>query len=384
MVIGFFGINPKSVSYSIYFEKAGHKCLFYDIDEDKVFNINNKIFLSEEMDIHFHLIDRINISGSTDVSEVIKSSEILFDFIDCPANTDGTIDISKVFDTIQKFYLASHLEVNLYNKGFVLGSVLNPGDCKILYEKISQFGLRFAYLPNFLTESKIYKSISENNLVVLGTNSEEFSQILSNLFRQIKSGMNINIMSMESAELVKFAISSIVAYKVVVANLIGDYMISMGIDKEIPLVLNSVSNDPRIGSQHMKYGLGYGGPNLGKEIRAFSEFTKNKKVEQNIFEMTEKANEEHTTFLKYYYMTLNPDKSKPFVIESIGYKKGSIILEDSQRLKLCMELLQEGYMINCIEDLETANKLINLSEMYENRLKFYKKDSKPEGVKISL
>lgn len=384
MTIGFLGINSKSLSYSILFEKSGHECFLFDQDENLVFNLNQKVFLSNEVEIQQELVDRKKISGSTDVTEVIKVSDTIFSFIDCPLNSNNTLNTTEIFDTIQQFYLASHIDISLYNKNFILGSVLNVGDSKRINEKIAQFGIKFAYLPNFFTEEKIYNSLISNNLFIIGTQSHELANDLSNLIRTIKKSSNIYVMSYEAAELAKLAVNSIVAHKIVVSNLLGDFLNSMGLDKEIPLVLNSISDDPRIGKLHMNYGLGYGGPNIGKEIKVLSEFSKNKKVKVDIFNITEQANEEHMEYIKYYYMSINPNKETPFVIESLGYKKNSKILEDSPRFKLCMELLQEGYIINVIEDIDISMKFSELSESFSNRLKFFKKGSKPEGIKINL
>lgn len=384
MTIGFLGINSKSLSFSILFEKNGHECFFYDSDENLVFNLNQKIFISDEIEIQQELVDRKKISASTEVTEVIKTCDTIFSFIDCPINSNNTFDTTEVFEIVQQFYLASHVDINLYDKNFILSSVLNVGDSKKINEKISQFGIKFGYLPNFLTQDNSIKSLQTNTLYILGTQSHELSVQISDLLRTIQKNSNIYIMSFESAELSKLAVSAIVGHKIVISNLIGDMMKTMDLDREIPMVLKSISDDPRIGKQHMTYGLGYGGPNLGKEIKVLSEFVKNKKVRVDIFNSTEEANNEHMEFMKYYYMSINPNKETPFVIDSLGYKKNSKVLEDSPRFRLCIELLQEGYIINIIENLEISMRFKELSESFSGRLKFFVKGSKPEGVKINL
>jgi hypothetical protein len=95
-------------------------------------------------------------------------------------------------------------------------------------------------------------------------------------------------------------------------------------------------------------------------------------------------NKEHATFLKDYYINLNPDKSTPFVMNYITYKRGTDILEESQQFQLCIDLLNEGYMVNVIEIDAISSKLNYLSESYNGRLKFYKQGTKPEGFVINL
>jgi hypothetical protein len=68
----------------------------------------------------------------------------------------------------------------------------------------------------------------------------------------------------------------------------------------------------------------------------------------------------------------------------ITYKRGTDILEESQQFQLCIDLLNEGYMVNVIEIDAISSKLNYLSESYDNRLKFYKQGTKPEGFIINL
>ena len=68
----------------------------------------------------------------------------------------------------------------------------------------------------------------------------------------------------------------------------------------------------------------------------------------------------------------------------ITYKKGTDILEESQQYQLCIDLLTEGYYVNVIEIDSVAKKLTPISESYNNRLKFFKPGTNPEGYKINL
>jgi hypothetical protein len=95
-------------------------------------------------------------------------------------------------------------------------------------------------------------------------------------------------------------------------------------------------------------------------------------------------NKEHANFLKDHYISLNPDKEVPFVMNYITYKRGTNILEESQQFKLCIDLLDEGYHVNVIEIEEVTKNLNSLSESYNGRLKFYKRETKPEGYIINL
>jgi len=60
------------------------------------------------------------------------------------------------------------------------------------------------------------------------------------------------------------------------------------------------------------------------------------------------------------------------------------MFDESQEIKLCVELLSEGYVIHTYQSEKTFSKLLKLSDSYENRLKFFKPGSSPQGIKINL
>jgi hypothetical protein len=82
-------------------------------------------------------------------------------------------------------------------------------------------------------------------------------------------------------------------------------------------------------------------------------------------------------------LEINPDKSVPFIFEAVGDVKEEAF-DESQEIKLCVELLSEGYMIHTYKNENTFSKLLKLSDSYENRLKFFKQGTSPQGCKIKL
>ena len=71
-------------------------------------------------------------------------------------------------------------------------------------------------------------------------------------------------------------------------------------------------------------------------------------------------------------------------MECISFKKGTNNLINSQQLNLCLELLKEGYYVNVIDDNQIGQQLHELSLFYNNRLKFYKSGTQPDGYQIKL
>jgi UDP-glucose 6-dehydrogenase len=166
--------------------------------------------------------------------------------------------------------------------------------------------------------------------------------------------------------------------------MMGEILIKSELSNEIDSVLNAVGGDSRVGKNYLKYGFGFGGPCLPRDNRALGHYAKELGMELNLPLTVDKFNEEHAKFLKEFFMKQNPDKTVPFVMNYITYKRGTDILEESQQFKLCLDLLEEGYYVNVIEIDAVVKQLSDLSEQFEGRLKFYKQGTTPEGFVINL
>jgi len=161
-------------------------------------------------------------------------------------------------------------------------------------------------------------------------------------------------------------------------------MTNLGLNKDINLVLKTIGFDSRIGSKELKYNLGFGGPILSRDNKALNYILENSNTDLNLVSKIDEWNKQHLNFLKQKYLTHNPDKSIPFVIDGLSYRKGTNILESSQQYQLCIDLLNEGYNINVIEGSLVSSKLNELSESYDGRLKFFKLGTNPEGFLIDV
>jgi hypothetical protein len=82
---------------------------------------------------------------------------------------------------------------------------------------------------------------------------------------------------------------------------------------------------------------------------------------------------------------LNPDKSVPFVMRHISYKRGTDILTDSQQYNFCLKLLERGYTVY-VQEIESVIEQFKKKNMSEigSRLKFFRYNTKPEGFLIEI
>jgi UDPglucose 6-dehydrogenase len=385
MKIGIIGAGRLGLTFALLCEKNGYEVIVSDVREDYVFNLNQKICLTNEPLIQSMLLDSKNFSATTKNIEVIENSDVIFTFVATPSTLDGNYDTTRVFEVVADFYTASSLNIPLYEKKFIVGCTTNPGDVEQIQTRLNMFNIQVAYNPEFIAQGEIVKGLEQSDIVLIGTDYTELSNQLIEIYNKIQTTpVNAYVMSPKAAEITKIGINCFLTTKISYANMMGQIMIKAGIQSEIDMVLSAIGGDSRVGKKYLKYGFGFGGPCLPRDNRALGHFAKNLGMELNLPLTVDNFNKEHANFIKDYFIQKNPDRMVPFVMDYITYKKGTDIIEESQQFQLCVDLLNEGYTLHVIEIDAITNKLQQMSESYNNRLKFFKPGTNPQGYKITL
>ena len=385
MKLGLIGVSDIGLSFGLLCEKNGYDVLVSNDNEDYIYNLNQKICITNEPLIQSMLFDTTKFSATTSNIDVIKNSDIIFIFSSTISNIDGNYDTTKVFDIISEVYSLSSQDVPLYHKKIVICSTTNPGEVEQIQQRLNMFNIQVAYNPFFTNEGEVIKSIENHEMVLIGGEYQELTNELIQLHTKLKKVLvNVYTMSSKAAELTKIGINSFLSAKITYANMLGEIIIKSGIEDEVNMVLTAIGGDLGIGKKHMNYGFGFGGPTINGDNKALKHFAESVNANTDLISSINTFNQSHITFIKEHYIQKNPNKDVPFVMNHITYKKGTHIVEESQQFQLCVELLNDGYSVNVIEYPEVSNKLNTLSETYNGRIKFYKPGTKPEGILINL
>lgn len=385
MKIGVIGAGRLGITFALLCEKAGYEVIVSDKRDDYVYNLNHGICDTNEPLIQKMLFEVNNFSATTSNVEIIENSDIIFTFVSTPSTTDGSYDTSAVFEVVNDFFEASKLEISIFNKKFIVGCTTNPGDVEQIQNKLSMFSIQVAYNPEFIAQGEIVKGLEESDIVLIGTEYQELSNELIQIYNRIQTTpVHAHVMSPKAAEITKIGINCFLTTKISYANMMGDILTKSNLGNEINSVLSAIGGDTRVGKKYMRYGFGFGGPCLPRDNRALGHYANELGMKLNLPLTVDDFNKEHAEFVKDFFIKQNPDKTIPFVMNYITYKRGTDILEESQQFKLCLDLLEEGYYVNVIEIDSVVKQLSELSEQFDNRLKFYKPGTSPEGYVINL
>ena len=385
MKLGIIDTNNIGLSFGLLCEKNGFEVLLSNSNEDYVFNLNQKICITDEPLIQSLLFDCVKFSATTSNLEVIRESDIIFVFSDTPINLEGNYDTTNVFNVLTNFYTLSSQDVPLYEKKLVICSTTNPGEMEQIQTRLNMFNIQVAYNPLFVEHGNIVKSLQESDMVLIGCEYQDLSNELIHIHSKIrKVTVNAYVMSHKASEIVKLSINTFISSKINQANMVGQMAIKSGIENEIGMILTAIGGFDGIGKKYLSYGFGFGGPIINGDNKALKHYINNIGLEPTIINTNDDFNEKQLNFIKEYYIQKNPTGNLPFIFNHLTYKKGINVLEESQQFKLCVDLLDNGFNVNVIESPQIMSELNELSEKYEGRLQFYKPGTNPSGILINL
>ena len=366
MKIGVIGAGRLGICFALLCEQAGYDVLVSDIREDYVKDLNQKKIQTYEPEVEDLLRVSKNFRATTSNREVIDECDLIYTLVSTPSLDDGSYDVSAVWSVVEDFKDVTK------KKYFVVGCTTNPGDCN-LFQKQVPSNVRVLYNPEFIAQGSIISDLKHADMVLLGVDGDEseIAKDIKDIYRKIQTSRAILCtMSTKSAEITKIAVNCFLTTKISYANMLGDVLVKAGCGDEITAVLSSVGCDSRIGKKYLGWGLGYGGPCLPRDNRAFAHFAKSVGLEYNLGYVTDGFNNEHAKTMADYWDSANCH-NLPFYFEFISYKKGTDIITESQQYRLALDLLDRGHKVYIQNDRRVTSQVCDyLNETYGDNVRF--------------
>lgn len=378
MKIGIIGAGRLGICFSLLIEQAGYDILVSDIRSDYVDSLNSRVIKTNEPEVQELLSKAKTFEATIDNQRVIQECDIVYTLVATPSLPSGDYDVSAVWKVVDDI-----LSSGVKNKSFIVGCTTNPGDCALFQEKLNEVGWNVYYNPEFIAQGSIIKDLRHADMVLIGGKRNEVYDELCEIYNKIQvTQPKISLMSTTAAELVKLAVNCYLTTKISYANMVGEVMTLSGLGDEIKSVLGAIGDDSRVGKKYLNYGYGFGGPCLPRDNRAFAAYARKQGLNYNLGETTDNFNRQHATFILEQVIKSNTE-GLPFYFDYISYKKGTDMLVESQQYKLCLDLLDAGYVVY-VDDIESIINQVetDLTNKYGDRVRFG--NAKEEVYKIEL
>jgi UDPglucose 6-dehydrogenase len=213
---------------------------------------------------------RKRLAFSTSLADELRGADAVFICVGTPPKEDGSADLGYVEGVARE--IGRHLEhyVVVVTKSTVpVGTAQRVRDAIAgeLAAREADIEFDVASNPEFLKEGAAVADFQKPDRIVIGVDSDRARAVLAQVYRSfVLNGHPVQFMDIASAELTKYAANAMLAVRISFMNLMAQMCEELGAD--ITAVRAGIASDPRIGSQFLYAGIGYGGSCFPKDVRA--------------------------------------------------------------------------------------------------------------------
>src|SRR5882672_10683223 len=252
------------------FAETGNTVMCVDIDKEKIDNLNKGIMPIYERGLQtfFHRNQREGrLFFTTNLAEGILDAKIIFLALPTPPGEDGSADLKYILKVSSDLGPLLTEYVVIVDKSTVPVGTSEKVVAKIKEKAKVEFDV--VSNPEFLREGVAVDDFMKPERVIVGTRSVRAKKIIDQLYAPfVRQGNPILFMDERSAELTKYAANSFLATKISFMNEIANLCEKVGAD--VNMIRKGIGTDPRIGSQFLFAGTGYGGSCFPKDVSALA------------------------------------------------------------------------------------------------------------------
>jgi len=227
---------------------------------------------------------------TTDLSEAVRASAIVFIAVGTPQGEDGSADVQHVLGVARAVGRAMNKYTVVVDKSTVPVGTAKKVRAAIGGETTQPFSV--VSNPEFLKQGAAIEDFMKPDRVVIGIEGDDGRA--AGLMRELygpftRTGAPILMMDPASAELCKYAANSILATRVSFMNEMANVCELVGAN--VDYVRKAIGADRRIGSSFLFPGVGYGGSCFPKDVKALIQSSADKGYAFTILEAVEAVNE---------------------------------------------------------------------------------------------
>jgi len=230
------------------------------------------------------------LSFTTDLSEAVRASDIVFIAVGTPPGEDGSADLQHVLDVARDVGRAMTKYMVIVDKSTVPVGTAKKVHATIAGETTKPFSV--VSNPEFLKQGAAIEDFMKPDRVVIGIEGDDSraADIMRELYGPFtRTGAPILMMDSASAELCKYAANSMLAARISFMNEMANVCELAGAN--VDHVRKAIGADRRIGSSFLFPGVGYGGSCFSKDVKALIKSSADRGYAFRILEAVEEVNE---------------------------------------------------------------------------------------------
>jgi GDP-mannose 6-dehydrogenase len=362
MQVAVFGLGYVGCVSAACLAKLGHSVVGVDRDENKVRSIGagKSPFYEPGLD---QLVAENAASGritaTVSVGAALRDARIALVCVGTPSEKNGNLDLEQLRRVIAD--IAACTQARPQPLIVAIRSTVFPGTCEEVV--IPAFdrcpAVAVVSNPEFLREGVAVKDFMEPGLVVVGGSDPEAVRRVAELYASLN--VTPSLVSLRTAEMIKYACNAFHAVKIAFANEIGALGATLDIDARE--VMATLTSDVKLNSSaaYLKPGFAFGGSCLPKDLRALIYRSRQLNVTLPLLESALPSNDEHLR--RAVEAVLDQPETRIGVV-GLAFKENTDDLRESPVVVLLEQLLGKG------RDVRVYDPHIRLDSIYGTNRNF--------------
>ena len=300
------------------------------------------------------------ISATVDAESAVRDSEISLICVGTPSTASGGLDLRFVEAVAGE--IASGIRKKEGRHSVVFRSTMLPGSTRRIATEhfgdlIESGKVDIFFYPEFLRQGSALADFRVPSLSAIGTfepgaSTESIAAVLDS---------ETETMTLEAAELLKYACNAFHATKVSFANEIGRIGKALGIDSTS--VMAQLCRDERlnISPYYLRPGTPFGGSCLPKDVSALSLQARALNVSTPTIDSLLESNRRH---LESLIERVEAAGARDVLLVGLAFKAGTDDLRGSAMLELAASLLMKDYTVHIFDPDVAPRNLIGANQRF--------------------
>ena len=331
------------------FAEIGVNVICVDTNSEKIEALNQGVIPIYENGLE-DMVHRNTKAGrlqfTTSLESCLDEAVVIFSAVGTPPDEDGSADLSYVLEVARTIGRNMKKYVLVVTK-----STVPVGTAKkvrtAIQEELDKRGIQIEFdvasNPEFLKEGNAVADFMSPDRVVVGVESERAKELMSKLYKPfLLNYFRGIVLDSPSAEMIKFAASSMLASRMSFMNDIANLCELVGAD--VNMVRSGIGSDTRIGRKFLYPGIGYGGSCFPKDVKALIKTAEQNGYQMRVLQAVEEVNEQQKSILfeklqRHFCSDLH---NKTIALWGLAFKPETDDMREAPSLILINKLLNIG------------------------------------------
>lgn len=344
------------------FSEIGHSVLGVDRDLNKVEAVRKAQSPFFEAGL-VQLIQKNVAEGRLNAgildAEALDAADVVMLCVGTPSQANGNIDLSHLRRVCDE--ISGLLRPRKKRLIVTVRSTVFPGTCENLLETVfaHREDVEIVSNPEFLREGTAVRDFMEPSLLVVGGSTDDAARFVADLYASLPG--EVSIVSLRTAEMIKYTCNAFHAVKIGFANEIGSLAASLGVNPE--QVMATMCRDTRlnISPAYLKPGFAFGGSCLPKDLRALTFRASRLDLKLPLLASVLSSNDEHLGRSIHQVLAL---PGKKIGVYGLAFKEDTDDLRESPVITIIEHLIGKGRAVRIYDPH------IQLDEIYGSNLSF--------------